>query len=154
MSETLFSEMRFIRQTTFHLVRDLSERQMGKIPDGFPHNIHWNLGHIYVVGERFYGRMTNSEPYFPQSIWTYFNPGTAPSNWDAAVPSIEEIISLLKDQLDRYVSVIPDNLAEPVNNPYTTSSGYTLNTGIEFYRFSFYHEGMHIGIIKSLKKFV
>ncbi|WP_273127793.1 DinB family protein [Bacillus weihaiensis] len=48
MSETLFSEMRFIRQTTLHLVRDLSERQMGKIPDGFPHNIHWNLGHIYM----------------------------------------------------------------------------------------------------------
>ncbi|TXC85762.1 DinB family protein [Metabacillus litoralis] len=154
MSQALFSEFTFIRKGTIRIVSGLTEEQIEKIPSGFPHNIHWNIGHIYVISERFYARITNSEPYFPDRIHTYFEPGTSPAGWDSSVPSIETIIQLLENQLERYKAVDQTTLDQQVQDPYTTSSGYTLNTANEFFRFGFYHEGMHIGIMKSILKLV
>lgn len=154
MSHALFSELTFIRNVTIRIANELSQKQIEQTPEGFPHNIHWNLGHIYVISERFYSRMTNTAPHFPNNIDTYFNPGTSPINWNASVPSVETIVSLLEDQLKRYVAIDSSILDENVQEPYTTTSGFTLSTPHEFIRFGFYHEGMHIGIMKSILKLV
>lgn len=154
MSQALFSELTFIRNVTIRIANELTQKQIEKTPEGFPHNIHWNLGHIYVISERFYSRITNTSPHFPDNIDTYFNPGTAPTKWDSAVPSVETIVQLLENQLKRYIEIDSSNLDKKVQEPYTTSTGFTLSTPHEFIRFGFYHEGMHIGMMKSILKLV
>lgn len=153
MRDFLFNQLKVIRSNTIDAVKELSESQADLVPKGFNNNIRWNLGHVYLVQERFAFGFTKEPMQLPDEFTELFGRDTKPSEWKVQPPTLPELIRLLEDQTIRIKEKLNDRLDETVANPLAMPSGLTLKTLGEFLIFSMYHEGMHVQTIKMLKRF-
>lgn len=153
MKEFLFNQLKVIRSNTVNTVKELSEKQVDLIPEGFNNNIRWNLGHVYLVQERFAFGFAQEPMLMPDEFTDLFGRDTKPSEWKLQPPTLPELIQLLENQTIRIKEKLNNRLAEEVKNPFIMPSGLTLKTIGEFLTFSMYHEGMHVQTIKMIKKF-
>lgn len=149
----LFKQLAFVRGQTLKLMDGVTEDTADRIPDGFRNTIRWQLGHIYVVLERFAFQYLGLPLRLPEGFKEQFEYGTTPLNWpdSIVVPTLPELENLLKDQQERILDVLGLRMQEKIVPPYTTSAGMTLETPEQFLSFNLYHEGMHISIIKLYK---
>lgn len=140
------------RQIILSLVDDLNTLQLCEIPTGFSNNIIWNLGHIVVTQQLLSYGLTGQPFTIPSEIIDKYRKGSKPS---LTVTSDE--INWIKNQFTEVLHQFDVALqAEKFTNftPYTTSMGLKLTTIQESLQFMSYHEGIHFGIIVSLKKFI
>lgn len=154
MSDYIFKQLKFVRENTLQHVIDVNEQESIFIPKGFRNHIKWNLGHIYVVHERFAFYIDPEKMELPERFIELFAPGTKPANWidKDSIPSMKELISLLEDQIKKIELHLKNRLADSIEQPYTTSKDLTLSSVGEFLSFCLYHEGMHFEAIKSIRK--
>ena len=153
MREFLFNQLKVIRSNTINAVKEISESQADSVPEGFNNNIRWNLGHVYLVQEKFAFGFISEPMQIPEGFTELFGRDTKPSDWKVQPPTLPELIKLLEDQTSRIKEKLDNRLAEVVANPFNMPSGLTLKTIGEFLIFSMYHEGQHVQTIKMLKKF-
>lgn len=154
MEDYIFKQLRFVRDSTLSQVVGMKDEESLFIPKGFNNNIKWNLGHIYVIQEKFGFQIIGEETESPNFFMELFSTGTKPIDWgDQSLPSIEALIQLLKNQVDRIEHSLEGRL-DDVIVPYTTSTGLTLSTSKELISFCLYHEGMHFDAIKSIKRMI
>jgi len=131
-------------------ISGLTDAQMLVIPDGHRNNILWNLGHIIVVEQLLHYKLSGLEPHIPNELIAQFKTGTSPADW-AMPPDAGLIRSLLVD--------LPRELdADFRAGRFTTFTAYTTTTGVTLYNFddansfNHFHEGVHTGIIMSMRK--
>ncbi|MFD0961048.1 DinB family protein [Paenibacillus chungangensis] len=154
MEQIIWKQLAFVRQLTVHAVKELSEDALNIVPEGFNNNIRWNLGHIYLVQEKFAFQFTGGKPQLPEGFESLFSKGTKPAEWSVAPPAKEELLAMLEAQPGRIESALRQRLLEPAMAPYTTGSGLTMHTIGELVNFSLYHEGMHFNTINVQKRFM
>lgn len=154
MEQFLFKQVAFVRGQTLKLLDGVTEEMASQIPEGFRNNIRWNLGHIYLVLERFAFQYLNLPQQLPDGFNEQFSRGTSPLNTldDIAVPTLHELKALLQEQPERIQAALAHRLQEKIDPPYTTSAGMTLEMPEQFLSFGLYHEGMHLSTIKLYKK--
>ena len=153
MQEFIFDQLKIIRSNTVNEAKELSESQADLVPEGFNNNIRWNLGHVYLVQEKFAFGFTEEPMQLPEGFPELFGGKTKPSDWKEQPPSLPELITMLEDQTSRIKEKLCARLNEVVAKPLNMPSGLTLKTIGEFLTFSMYHEGMHVQTIKMLKRF-
>lgn len=153
MSKALFYQIEAIRNLTIKAVKDISEQTLDIVPEGFNNSLRWNLGHIYLVQEKFAFHFAGEPVQLPESFERLFARGTKPADWKEEPPTLEVLLEMLAEQPKRIQNVLQSRLDEPVTPPYTTGSGVQLSTIGEFLSFTLYHEGMHFDTIKLLKRF-
>lgn len=153
LKEFLFNQLKVIRSNTINEVKELSESQADSVPEGFNNNIRWNLGHVYLVQERFAFGFSQEPMLMPDGFADLFGRDTRPSEWKVQPPTLPELIQLLENQTSRIEEKLINRLDEVVAKPFTMPSGLVLKTIGEFLTFSMYHEGMHVQTIKILKRF-
>jgi hypothetical protein len=153
MEHFLFNQLALVRAQTLKIVEGITEETADRIPEGFRNSIRWQMGHIYVVLERFAFQYIGLPLHLPEGFKEQFEYGTSPLNAPISVPvpTLQELKTLLKDQLERIRDALGHRLQEKVIPPYTTSAGMTLETPEQFLSFNLYHEGMHISVIKLYK---
>ncbi len=150
--EIVLKQYEFVRLNTVKLLGGVSEEAAVITPEGFANNILWNAGHLLVTNElMMYGREAEFT-HFPQQYKSLFAGGTKPVNWPAEVPTLAEVIRLLNEQQKWIVAEFADRLEEKMPKPFITGSGMHNEFYGEMLAFSLYHEGMHNGMINSLKK--
>ncbi|GGI13013.1 DinB family protein [Gottfriedia solisilvae] len=153
MEQFLFNQLAFVRNQTLNLLDGVSEEMADRIPEGFRNTIRWNVGHIYVVVERFAFQYLGLPQNLPEGFKEQFEYGTSPLNThEYRVPTLSELEELLKAQQVRIQETLSDRIDEKIIPPYTTSAGMKLETPKEFLTFNLYHEGMHLTVIKLYKK--
>ncbi|MCZ8514022.1 DinB family protein [Paenibacillus filicis] len=154
MEHFLFKQLGFVRGQTLKLMEGVTEEIADQIPEGFRNTIRWNLGHIYVVLERFAFQYIGLPQYLPEGFKEQFEYGTSPLNAadSLRIPTLQELVTLLKEQPERIQEALANRLNEKIAPPYTTSSGMTLETPEQFLSFNLYHEGMHLNVIKLYKR--
>lgn len=135
------------------MMEGVTEEITDRIPEGFRNTIRWNLGHIYVVLERFAFQYMGLPQHLPNGFNEQFEYGTSPANKPVfiPVPTLQELEILLKEQQERIRKVLEHRLQEKIVPPYTTSAGMILETPEQFLSFNLYHEGMHLSVIKLYK---
>jgi uncharacterized damage-inducible protein DinB len=153
MEHFLFRQLTFVRGQTLKMMEGVTEEIADRIPEGFRNSIRWNLGHIYVVLERFAFHFIGLPLNLPKGFKEQFEYGTSPLNTPASVPvpTLQELETLLKEQQERIREALAHRLQEKIVPPYTTSAGMTLETPEQFLSFNLYHEGMHLNVIKVYK---
>lgn len=152
MEQFLFNQLAFVRNQTLNLLEGITEEMADQIPDGFRNSIRWNLGHIYVVEERFAFQYLGLPQNLPEGFKEQFEYGTTPLNaHQFRVPTLKELEDLLKEQQLRIQEKLVDLLEVKIDPSYTTSAGMTLETPKQFLTFILYHEGMHFSVIKLYK---
>jgi len=150
----IFDQLEFVRGQTLKMVQDLTEEEARKIPEGFRNHILWNLGHIAFVQDRFAFLLSGLPTGLPEQYPGWFANGTSPLEWTGQGPDFEEVRRIAGEQPSEIRRLLTGRLNEPSIQPYTTSSGFTMDHIGSFLSFTLYHEGMHFGIIKHFKKMI
>ncbi len=146
--DILLQTRELLLKTTEHL----SMEQLNKIPQGFKNNIAWNIAHLTVTQQLLCYKLSGLDCLVSEEMIANFQKGTAPNN-----TITKEEFETIKEQFLR----LPLRLEEDYNkgifknyNEYKTSVNITLNSIEDGVIFNTYHEGIHLGIILQLIKFV
>ena len=134
------------------LVDGLSRDQLLAIPASHRNNILWNLGHVVVTQQRLHYRLSGLDMYVTTETEEAFRTGTSPSDW-TNTPDVERIRRLL-DELPERLRVDLDARRFGGFRQYTTSTGIVLRSIEDALVFNHYHEGVHMGVMLSLRKLV
>ena len=145
-----------ITETSRNMVSKILENhslvQLNKIPEGFSNNLIWNIAHIVVTQQLLVYKLSGLPTVVSDEIIEKYKKGTKPEQ-DATQSEVDEIKSLLfitiKKTKEDYDNGIFKNY-----NEYPTSTGFILNNVEDALAFSNFHEGLHIGILMSLRKVV
>ena len=133
-------------------INDLSADQLNKIPAGFNNNIIWNLGHMIAAQQSICYIRAGVLPVVEKKYITEYKPGTKPEQHvDAA--EIQKIKDLMLSTLDRLATDRETNVFCNYTT-WTIHYGAKLASIDEAIVFLPYHEGLHSGIIITLKKLV
>ncbi|WP_256860413.1 DinB family protein [Paraliobacillus ryukyuensis] len=145
--EMIFNQIDLSRNSTLQLFEGLTEEQADLIPQGFNNNIRWNLGHIYTVQNTLLNKFGGKSIKTPPRYLELFTPGTKPAEWQGEVPTLDELKQLLEAQPAQLKEALAGQLQDEA-----IQSFQSLSTVGEILSFTTFHEGMHVGVIKGLKK--
>jgi hypothetical protein len=144
--------LRQCRRLTAKSVTGLSEEQLLVIPDGYRNNILWNLGHVAVTQQRLCYKLSGLDLYIPDDLCEALKIGSSPADWKAP-PDFNQIMAYLYELPDKLEADFRSNRFEHFHE-YTTSTGVTMSDIDDAMIFNNIHEGIHLGIILSLRKAV
>lgn len=153
MEQAIWRQLEFVRAQTLKLARSIPEEKTLIVPAGFRNHMLWNLGHLALVTDKYAYSFTGRTPELPAIYQELFANGTSPLEWTSASPCFNDILTVLEEQPERVKTALSGQLAEPVQ-PYTTSSGYRIETIGQLLNFTTYHEGMHFSMIKLYNKII
>lgn len=149
MSSISLQQFQFARSGTLGLLKGINETKWDEQPIGFPNNIRWNAGHIFVSAE-FFLHQADEEYEMKHGDWAgLFATGTKPADWSNNIPSASDIISALEEQAKRVEAHFRDKTVNSASKSVTIGP-LEMNTVDALVQFNTFHEGNHIGIIKSL----
>ena len=126
--------------------------QLNKIPQGFKNNIVWNIAHLTVTQQLLCYKLSGLNCLVTEEMIADFQKGTAPN---------QPISKVAFEAITAQFLQLPLRLEEDYNkgifknySEYKTSVNITLNSVEDAIMFNTYHEGIHLGIILQLMKFV
>lgn len=126
--------------------------QLNTIPDGFNNNLFWNVAHIVVTQQLLVYKLSGVPMLISDDLVEKYKKGTKPEQTvtQDEVELIKGFIFSTVDQMKRdYENNVFQNFTE-----YPTSTGYILHTVEDAIKFNSFHEGIHLGVLMSLKKLV
>lgn len=126
--------------------------QLNTIPAGFNNNLIWNIGHVVAAQQGLVYRSSNLPMYISDDFFNRYKPGSKPT---AAVTQqeAEEIKQLLTSLIDQTEADLANNIFQSFNER-MTGTGFYLRNLQDAFAFNNYHEGLHLGYIMSLRKFI
>ena len=150
--EALFRTWETSRGIFNHFIEKYSLEQLNFIPTGFSNNLIWNIGHIIVSQQGLIYRLSGNETIIPTTMTEKYKNGTRP-NGNATVEDLDEI----KSYLIPLILQTKEDFAKGKFNkyiPYSTQTGFVLNNIEEAFQFNNYHEGLHLGLMMSIRRFI
>lgn len=150
--ETTFAITRQSREIYGSFIHKYSLGQLNKIPQGFNNNLIWNIGHIMVSQQMLAYLGSGNEPMVSREIIDRYKRGTKPES-DATAREVEEIKQLLFTTITKTEEDYRNGLFRAYTER-STELGFTLATIDDALTFNNYHEGVHLGIIMGLRKFI
>ena len=127
--------------------------QLNTIPEGCSNNLIWNIGHVIVSQQMLVYKLSGLPMMISDELVEKYKKGTKPEH-PASQAEVEELKALLfttiqQTQLD-YEAKLFQNYHE-----YTTSTGnHVLKNAEDAMAFSNFHEGLHLGIMIIIRKFL
>lgn len=141
-----------VRKLIYPVFEQFSLEQLNKIPAGFSNNIFWNAAHIVASQQILVYKLSGLPMLVSDEMVAKYRKDTKPEA-PATQEEVDEIkhlffATLAQTQKDSDAGVF-------VNfNEYPTSSGYVIKTTADAIKYNLMHEGLHLGVIMSLKKLV
>ena len=126
--------------------------QLNKIPEGFSNNIIWNIGHIVVVQQVLVYKLSGLPMMISDEMVNADKKGSKPER-NATQAEADEIKSLLLKTIDQTEVDFNKNNFKNFQE-YPTSVGYTIKSAEDAMIFNNFHEGLHIGVIMGIRKFI
>ena len=127
--------------------------QLNVIPEGLNNNLIWNIGHIIVSQQLLVYKLSGLPMLVSDELVEKYKKGTKPEH-PATQAEVEELKALLFSTIQQtkldYDAKLFQNYHE-----YTTSTGnYVLKNAEDAMAFSNFHEGLHLGIMTIIRKFL
>ena len=140
------------RKTILELIDGFNMDQMNKIPVGFNNNLVWNIAHLIVTQQLLCYKFSELPMKIETSMVETYIKGTKPSF------IVEETeFELIKK---RFID-LPEKFQVDYQNdifkkylPYTTSLNVELQDIESAIAFVNFHEGIHLGVILSIRKLI
>jgi len=140
------------RELVLKEIDGLSMEQMHKIPEGFKNNIVWNVAHLVVTQQLLQYKLSGLNCLIPDDLIEQHKKGTSPTKTfsEEEFEEVKELLAALPETLiEDFEAGIFENYIE-----YPTSTGFVLDSIETAIAFNNFHEGIHYGIIRALKKMV
>lgn len=152
MIAAIFNTWETSRKIYLDYLNKYSIEQLNKIPTGFNNNLIWNIGHIIVAQQSLVYRLSGLDMYVSTDLFDLYKSGTKPTG-QTTQAEIDELKKLLMDQIEKTKL----DLNEGKFTSFTerlTGTGFLLSNLNDALVFNNYHEGMHLGVMMSIRKFV
>ncbi len=140
----------FTRKLVSNLLDELNLEQLNYIPAGFTNNIFWNIAHLVVTEQMLTYGLSGLNINIEEDFILRFKKGsTCLTNYT------NKDVETLKN---KYLKLINNTKIDFKNNrfkkftKYPTSTNIQLNTIEDALQFNSFHEGIHLGVILSIKK--
>lgn len=150
--ETEFKTTRVSREVYSRFFKDYSLEQLNKVPQGFSNNLIWNIGHVIVSQQMLVYSATGNTPLVSQELITKYMRGTRPEA-DVTQEEADLIKGLLFEPVLKTEEDYYNGLFKSYS-PRKTQLGFDLQTVEDAITFNNYHEGVHLGIMMSIRKFI
>jgi hypothetical protein len=150
--KALFKTWATNRKIYLSFLEGYSLEQLNKIPEGFNNNLVWNLGHIVVVQQLLVYRGSNQPMAVSMEMVNKYKPGSKPTE-----PVTQEEVNQIKELMKSLVAKTEEDYKNGIfttYNEFTTSTGFHLASVQDALEFNNYHEGMHLGYMMSMRKFI
>ena len=140
------------RKILAQILKSYTLDQLNKIPEGYNNNLIWNIAHVIVVQQMLVYKLSGLPMMISDEMVEQYKKGTKPEHIatqaevDKIQIALEETINQTEIDLENKIFI---NYQE-----YPTSAGIVLKSAEEAMAFNDFHEGLHIGIIMSIRKFV
>ncbi len=147
-----FDVLRKSRDLVLKELEGLTLEQIHTIPAGFNNNIAWNVAHLVVTQQVLHYKLSGLNCLCPDDLIDAHKKGTSPTKTftEEEFDEVKELLMGLPDTLQEdFEAGIFENYTE-----YPTSTGFVLSSIDNAIAFNNFHEGIHYGIIRSIKKFL
>lgn len=149
---SVFEVQKTIREILLKILDNHSLEQLNKIPTGFSNNLIWNIAHCVSTQQVLVYKLSGLPMKVSEDFINKYRKGTKPEG-DVSQAEVDEIRALLSTTLEQVQKDFADGIFQNYTE-YTTSMGYTLKNINGALDFNNYHEGIHTGIVMSMRKFV
>jgi hypothetical protein len=144
--------IRKTRKYIIDFVKDLSLEKLNMVPHGFNNNILWNMGHLVAAQQTICYTKGGLRASIPEHLYANYKPGTKPERFfdNNEEDQVKELIITSLDSLEK----------DYTDNYFLQFSGWTNRYGIflkdidDAINYMQFHEGLHTGVIMSIKKLV
>jgi hypothetical protein len=150
--ESAINTWKTSRNIYLKFFEDYSLEQLNKIPDGFHNNLIWNIGHVIVVQQLLMYRGSGQPMNVTKEMVGLYKPGTSPLG-AVSQAQADELKELLISLVDRTEKDLQQNLFTDYAGV-TTTTGFHLASLPDALVFNNYHEGLHLGYMMSIRRFV
>lgn len=145
---TIFEQQRRLVCKT---AQGLDEASLRRIPDGRKNNILWNLAHILTVQQLLVYKLSGNAMLIPDDYPAMFSRDTSPADWARDVDT-KQILEELESTAARFAEDDARGIFDGDYNTFETSTGVTIASAADAIAFNRFHEGVHVGIILSIRK--
>ncbi len=119
------------RKNLLQFMNSYDAAQLNRVPDGFSNNLIWNLGHILAVQQLLVYGLSGQPLQIPQKFVVRYQRDTRP----------EGPVDLAATRLGTF-------------RPSPSSAGFRATNLQEAISFNYFHEGLHLGYMLSIRKFL
>ena len=148
-----FDHLVILREKNIDLLRNITEEQAHKIPEGFSNNLYWQAGHILTTQMSLLYRRSNLEmPLIEKKYTDYFSKGTSPSNFDSEIPTFQKLLNELQESLIVLKNDMHKYAEKQYDEPAHVSFGMTLHSFHDAVLAIPYHESYHMQAVNILIK--
>lgn len=140
------------RKIAAQFLDNYSLEQLNKIPEGFSNNLIWNIAHVVVTQQLLVYKFSGLFMLISEELADKYRKGTKPG-FDATQADVEEIKTLLSKTIDKTEKDYEEGLFKNYQE-YPTSTGFVLKNVEDAMMFNNFHEGIHIGVMMSLRKYI
>ena len=150
--ESTFKIWETNRNIYLNFLENYTLAQLNKIPEGFSNNLIWNIGHVIAVQQGLVYRLSGLPMNISEDMKTTYQKGSYPTG-NTTQAEVDEIKGLLMSLITKTKKDYADGKFIAYNE-FTTSTGFTLSSSKEAMEFNNYHEGIHLGCILKIRKFI
>lgn len=124
-----------------------------RMPLGWNNNARWHAGHLITTPRLLTLGLMKEDLGMPAEYRTWFAKGSSPAVWPGQpVPSYDDLLAQLRTTADEVFDKLEGRMEAPFAAPYTTSVGVVLTNPREALTFSLGHDGIHLGMLLSLRR--
>ena len=135
------------------LIESCTLEQLNKIPQGFKNNIIWNVGHIVVTQQLLAYKLSGLSMMVTDEMVQKYQKGTAPQG-SVSQEEVDAIKNLLFNTITKTQEDLDNGLFQNYNEYTVSTANFTLKNINDAIQFNNFHEGIHIGVILQLRKFL
>ena len=147
-----FEMLKKSRQLTLKTIENCTIEQLNKIPTGFKNSIAWNIAHLVVTQQLLCYKLSGLNCLISEDMIKKFQKGTSPTDIIS-----EAEFEAIKNQFIELANRLEEDYQKGIFKKYIeykTSVDITLKTIDDGIMFNTYHEGIHLGVVLQLLKFI
>lgn len=150
--DKLFETAVFTRKALLLILENLTEEQMLRIPEPHRNSVFWNVAHLMVTQQLLIYRLSGQPLLIEEGFVERYGKGSRATE-EISDDDIEFVKENIVPLCERAQQDFEKGLFQGYK-PYMTSTGIELTSLEEALEFSVFHDGIHLGVVLSLKKLV
>ncbi len=150
--ESVFKTWKTSRKLLSDYFDKYTLEQLNHIPAGYSNNLIWNIGHIIVAQQSLVYKLSGLPGYVSDDLISKYKPGTKPAG-PVSQEEADELKTLLLSLVEKTETDF-QNGAFVTFTERMTGTGFHLTSLQDAFEFNNYHEGLHLGYMMGIRKFV
>jgi len=150
--ESVFKTWKTSRDLYLKFFDQYTVAQLNTIPKGFSNNLIWNIGHVIVAQQALIYKNSGLDGYISKDMFDLYKPGTFPTG-RTSKEEIMQLQVLLMEMIEKTEEDFNKDVFKTFHSR-MTGTGFHLGSLRDAFEFNNYHEGLHLGLMMNIRKFV